>query len=116
MRMLEWLTGRFSRRGSAIALYKRGMAKARKKNHLGAIEDYTVAIEMSETPCDVRAMTLYNRALVYTNTGEEAKGVADLNAILAMGEMLINVKSMARQKLARISARLPAQRQRRNSV
>ena len=105
MNIVEWLTGRFSRRGKAIALYKRGMAKARKKNHAGAIDDYTIAIDMPETPADVRAMTLYNRAIVYVTSGDPAKGVADLNAILAMSDMLINVKCMARQKLARIAAR-----------
>ena len=104
MKLLEWLTGRFSGRGKATVLYKRGMAKARKKDQAGAIEDYTAAIAMSETPPDVRAMTLYNRALAYTSAGEEDKGVADLNAVLAMDEMLTNVKSMARQKLARIAA------------
>lgn len=116
MKIVEWLTGRFSRRGKAIAIYKRGMVKARKKNHAGAIEDYTTAIDMPETPTDVRAMTLYNRAIVYVTTGEESKGIADLNSILAMSDMLINVKCMARQKLARIAAHPPDHNRRRNSA
>lgn len=111
MGMLDWLTGRFSTRGRALRMYKRGMTKARRKNHEGAIVDYTTTIDMSETPIDVRAMALYNRALMYVASGDETKGVADLDAVLAMQEMMINVKTMARQKLARIAA-LPKDKRR----
>ena len=56
-------------------------------------------------PAEVKAKALYYRALVYVATGDDPKGVDDLSAVMAMDESLINVKTMARQKLARIESR-----------
>ena len=106
MNIFDWLTGGFSNHGKALSLYKRGMAKAKKHNHQGALEDYTTTIGMPGTPADLLAMVLYNRALVYVAAGDDRKGAADLDAVLAMNEALVNVKTMARQKLARMESRL----------
>ena len=46
-------------------------------------------------------MVLYNRALVHVATGDYRKGVDDLNAVMAMDEAPMNVKTRARQKLAK---------------
>ena len=83
----------------------RGMAKAKKHDHEGALEDYTTMIGMPGMPADLLAMALYNRALVYVAEGDDRKGAADLDAVLAMNEALVNVKTMARQKLARMESR-----------
>jgi carbon storage regulator len=37
--------------------------------------------------------------------GDNQKGAADLDAVLAMNESAVNVKTMARQKLARMESR-----------
>jgi hypothetical protein len=50
-------------------------------------------------------MALYNRALAYVAAGDDHNGVDDLNAVLAMDAVLVNVKTMARQKLARMESR-----------
>ena len=105
MNIFHWLTRCFSVRGKAVSLYKRGMAKAKRNDHQGALEHYTTAIGMPGTPADLLAMVLYNRALVYVAAGDEPKGAADLDAVLAMDESLVNVKTMARQKLARMESR-----------
>ncbi|MEQ8786989.1 MAG: hypothetical protein RIC55_11845 [Pirellulaceae bacterium] len=105
MNVFGWLSGRFSNRGKAMWLYKRGMKKAKQHNHQGAIDDYTTTIGMLETPNDVKAMALYNRALVHVASGEDQKGVDDLDAVLLMKEMLVNVKTMAREKLMRMASR-----------
>lgn len=88
-----------------MSLYKRGMAKAKRNDHQDALEDYTTAIRIPGTPADLLAMVLYNRALVYVAAGDEPKGAADLDAVLAMNEALVNVKTMARQKLTRMESR-----------
>ena len=88
-----------------MSLYKRGMAKAKKRDHQGALEDYTTMIGMPGVSADLMAMVLYNRALVYVATGDNQKGAADLGAVLAMKETLINIKTLARMKLARIESR-----------
>jgi hypothetical protein len=81
------------------------MARAKKHDREGAIDDYTATIGMPNTPPNVRAMALYNRALVLVATGDNQKGVADLNAVLAMDESPSNVKTKAREKLAKIETR-----------
>jgi hypothetical protein len=106
MNVLNWLTGHFSNRGKALSLYRRGMARAKKRDHQGAIADYTTTIGMTDTPADVKAMVLYNRALVHVATGDNRKGVDDLGAVVAMDEAPVNVKTMARQKLAKLESRL----------
>lgn len=105
MNFIAWWIGRFSNRGKSLSLYKRGIARAKKRDHLGAINDYTTAIEMPETPLDVIAMALLNRALVLVASGEERRGVDDLGALLAMDMAPVNVKTVARIKLARIESR-----------
>ena len=104
MIIYDWLVGYLSRRGKAFSLYKRGMAKAKKQDHQGAIDDYTMSIGLRATPPDLSAMVLYHRGLVYVTSGDHRKGTEDLQAVLAMTETLINVKTLARQKLARMAA------------
>ena len=83
------------------------MARAKKHDHDGALTSYTAAIEAAGVPDDVKAMALYNRALIHVAVRDNSKGVADLEAILAMKEALAieNIKTMARQKLAKIESR-----------
>jgi hypothetical protein len=82
------------------------MAKARRHDHQGAINDYTTTIGMPDTPADVKAMALYNRALVLVAEGEVPKGARDLDEVLSMKETLVNIKTMARQKLSRMDSQL----------
>jgi hypothetical protein len=81
------------------------MAKAKKRDRQGAIDDYTAAIGMPDVPVDLKAMALYNRALAHVAAGDDPKGIEDLDAVLAIDETLVNVKTMARQKLARVESR-----------
>jgi hypothetical protein len=78
MTILPWLASRFSSRGKAMSLYKRGMARARTHDHQGALEDYTTLIGMPGTPTDLLAMVLFNRALVYVAAGDDQKGLTIL--------------------------------------
>lgn len=100
--VFDWLTSFFSTRGKALSLYRRGMAKAEKHDHRGALEAYDAAIKTAGSPADVRAMALYNRALVFAAIGENGKATEDLEFVLAMEESFINIKTMAKQKLARM--------------
>lgn len=105
MNISIWLKSLFTGRSHALLLYRRGMTRARKHDHHGAIEDYTQAIDMPGAPWDVKAMALYNRALVHVSSADEQKGVEDLDAVLAMDKGPINVKTMARQKLIRMESK-----------
>ena len=80
------------------------MARANKHDHEGALANYTAAIESPGISAKEKAMVLYNRALVYMAAGDDSKGADDLDAVLAMNEALVNVKTMARQKLARMKS------------
>ena len=105
MNVYHWFTERFSNHGKALTLYKRGMARAKKHDCQGAIEDYTATIGMPDTPTKVRAMALYNRALVLVASGDHQRGIDDLQAVLGMDESPVTVKTRARQKLAKMDAR-----------
>ena len=105
MNVFSWLTDHFTNRGKALSLYKRGMVKAKRHDHQGAIDNYTAAIDIPDSPSDVKAMALYNRALVYAAAREGPKATDDLNVVLAMDEALVNIKTMARQKLAKMESR-----------
>ena len=102
MNVVSWIKGIFSTHGSAISLYRRGMAKAKKRDPMGAIEDYTASIDSQDVPADVKAMALYNRALVYAADGQTAKAIHDLNVVLEMRESLPTIKTEARRKLLRM--------------
>ena len=101
MNAFNWLTDHFSNHGKALSLYKRGMAKAKNHDHQGAIDDYTMTIDMPDTPAKLKAMVLYNRALVHIATGDFSKGVDDLEAVMAMDEAPMRVKIMAMRKLSK---------------
>ena len=105
MNVFNWLTGRFSYRGKAVSLYKRGMTKAKKHDFQGAIDDYTKSIGIPNTPADLKAMVLYNRALAHVASGDYLRGVDDLETLLAMDGASPAVKSRARHKLAKRRSR-----------
>jgi hypothetical protein len=66
MNVVNWFTGRFSIRGKALTLYRRGMSRVKKHDYQGAIDDYTTTIDMPDTPADVKAIlkeVMYRYAL-----------------------------------------------------
>jgi hypothetical protein len=105
MSITNWMGGLLSKNGKALSIYKRGMEKAKKHDHQGAVDDYTTAINMPGTPANVKAMTLYNRSMVYAAVGEGAKAIDDLHAVLAMPEDLPDIKNEATRKLIRMERR-----------
>jgi hypothetical protein len=105
MNILNWLGELFSERGKALRLYRRGMQKAHGHNNAGAIQDYTALLAMDAAPLDLRAMALYNRALVYVAIGDVDHGAEDLHAVIEMDESAGAIRTMARQKLARMETR-----------
>ena len=86
MNILEWLTGRLSSRGKALSLYRRGMKRAKRQDHAGAFDDYTATVGMTGVPPDVKAMALFNRALVLAADGDNLLAIDDLNVVLALAE------------------------------
>jgi hypothetical protein len=105
MRLLRWLKSRRSNRGRCLWLYNEAVAKAKKHDRKGAIEDYTATTELREVPPDVQAMALYDRALLHAAATDSSKAIDDLNAVLAMAEPLAQVKTAAKQKLAIVERR-----------
>lgn len=105
MGLFDLFKGKNSGRDKALSIYKRGMAKAKRDDHQGAIDDYTIAIEMPDIPPDVQAMTLYNRALVHAAAKEIAKAITDIDIVLSMGAASADIKKAAQQKLAKIKRR-----------
>jgi hypothetical protein len=105
MRFFKWLTRAQTVHDVVLSLYKRGLASAMKHDQNGARDAYTAAINMRDAPADLRAMALYNRALLNAAANEIPKAIQDLNTVLAMTAAPHMVKSAARQKLGRMQRR-----------
>ncbi|MEQ8667696.1 MAG: hypothetical protein RIC12_00900 [Pirellulales bacterium] len=105
MNILKRLRGHFSHQAKALLLYKQGMAKAKQHDHQGAIDDYTAAISMAGAPAQMKAMVLYNRALVYSAIGKTPKATEDLNLILVMKGALNSVRTESKRMLWRMQPR-----------
>jgi hypothetical protein len=102
MNIFKWMVGRSSARGAAMSHYKRGLARVRKRDPQGAMDAFTLAIELADAPEDVKAMALYNRALLFAGLGDTAQALADLNAVITMPAPLRSIKLATRRRLERI--------------
>ena len=106
MGIFNWLTSLVSRRNKGMSLYRSGMDKARKHDYLGAISDYSAAIEKGGVPTDVKGMAMYNRALAYAAVGDDAKAASDLAAMLNLPGLPESITTQARQRRERIRRRM----------
>ena len=105
MNFLKWLIRPKSVHDAMLSLYKRGLASAIRHDQKEARDAITAVIDMRDGPADIRAMALYNRAMLYGAANEIRKAIQDLNAVLAMTAAPHKVKSAARQKLDRMHRR-----------
>jgi hypothetical protein len=103
----RWLWPR-SIRAEVLSLYKLGLAHTAKRDPKGAMDAYTSAIEQSGAPDDVKAMALYNRALLLAAGGDTVRALADLQSIMKMPSPLRGVKLAARRRLERLQHRQEA--------
>ena len=105
MNILNWFKSIFSRRELALARYRSGMAKAKKENYSGAIEDYTASIRAPGIPIDVKAMALYNRALAYSAMHDTDNANKDLAEVLKIPGLPENIRTAAGQRQERLRRR-----------
>jgi hypothetical protein len=94
-----------SARSEALSLYKIGLTWAEKNDAKSAVDAYTAAIDHPEAPDDVKAMALYNRALVFAAADHMQKAIADLNLVMEMPGHLPSIKLAARRRLERLHHR-----------
>ena len=102
--LYDWNVGCFSTRRKSLGSYRRGISKARDRQHVAAIENYTAVLGISGVPEDVKAMSLFNRALAYA-TADDSSGAEDLNMVLKMPDAPTHIKTEATRKLARMQQR-----------
>jgi len=95
-------------RNEGLALYKLGMARTDKADPKGAMDAYTSAIELPKAPPDVKAMALYNRALLFAAEGKTDKALVDLQAVMGLPIPLTGVKLAAKRRLERLQHRQDA--------
>lgn len=93
-------------RGRALAKVNEGMVCAKKGETDEAIKYYTDVVDSPESPRDVIAMAMFNRALVYTAIDKLREATDDLRAILGMPEAITKIKKSARDKLVRMQRKL----------
>ena len=102
MTFFDWFKNHFSQRKRAMAIYRRGIARANEHDNRGALDDYSAVIEMDAAPADIRAMALYNRSVVHGANRDDAQAVCDLEMLLEMPAASAAVKTEARRKLLRM--------------
>jgi tetratricopeptide (TPR) repeat protein len=107
MNLFRWIWPRSSR-SEVMSLYKRGIARAEKHDAAGAMTAYTSAIEMADAPEDLRAMALYNRALLLAAKGKTEQALADLRLIMDLPITQHDVKLAARRRVERLEHRQAA--------
>ncbi|QEG21076.1 tetratricopeptide repeat protein [Mariniblastus fucicola] len=106
MNFIKRFTSSFTTRGRTLAQVEKGMALANKNQSDKAIDIYSAVIASSETPRDVLAMAMFNRALAYTATNKPEEATLDLKAILAMPESFPKIKRSASDKLVRMQRKI----------
>jgi hypothetical protein len=97
-----------SARSDAISLYKKGLTRSEQKDVMGAMDAYTLAIELPDAPDDVKAMALYNRALILAANGAIDKALTDLQVVMDLPLPLHEIKLAARRRLERLKNRCEA--------
>lgn len=105
MKFFQWLRGRQTVRGALLSRCRRGLARGEKHDRQGAMEDYTSVIDTSDAPADVRAVALYNRALLHVSRKDLQRAADDLRAVLAIETRRHDIKPAATRSLARILRR-----------
>ena len=85
--------------------YRLGLARDTEGDSDGAIAAYSATISLDNAPDDVKAMALYNRALLFAAQGDQSKAAADLNAIMVMPTSVRGVTDAARRRLERLQHR-----------
>lgn len=78
------------------------MSRAKSQDLPGALEDYTEVIDTPDVPADLKAMALFNRALVHAAQSRNSSAIGDLEKLLAMPSATETVKTEARRKLVRM--------------
>lgn len=102
MKFISWLRSRLSSRYGATLHYRRGLKNAKRHNNELAVAEYTEVIGMADAPADIRAMALYNRALVYDAMDNLYGAFADLKQVLNMSGAAEQVRTEARRRIARM--------------
>jgi hypothetical protein len=102
MNIFSWWPEWLGASTTGLSRFRRGAVLANQHDSPGAMEQYTAAIETPGVLDDVKAMALYNRALLFSASKDWEQAEADLNAILAMPAPLRQFKSAAHQKLDRM--------------
>jgi tetratricopeptide (TPR) repeat protein len=97
-----------SARSEVLSLYKEGLTRAEKQDSEGAMIAYTSAIDRAGAPNDIRAMALYNRALLFAAAGNTKLALADLREVIELPILQRDVKVAARRRIDRLQHRIAA--------
>src|SRR3954451_1281878 len=105
MNLWRTMVGMFSQRYWALAHYHTGLDRARAHDNSRAIDEYTLVIETKALLPDLKAMALYNRALLHCLIGNSSQASLDLEGLIAQQSTPVNIRTMARQRLVRLTNR-----------
>jgi hypothetical protein len=89
-----WKEARFQ------ALYDRGVAKAKRDDLPGAIDDFTAVIESPKAAKDLKALAYFQRALAHSRRGERVWAEEDLESVLLMPNIPSQLRVSVKERLA----------------
>jgi tetratricopeptide (TPR) repeat protein len=84
---------------------KKGIDEAKAGRPEAAIVIYDRLVA-SSADADLRAQALFNRALAYSALGDDIQSENDLRSVMALNQASESVRNAAREKMARVQARV----------
>ena len=106
MGILKKLANWFSRHGRDDNRLQVAMDHAHSKRPAEAIAVYDELVSAKGASSSLRARALFNRALAHSAMKNDAKALADLEAVLALPGVTENVLSAAREQIVRVRNRI----------
>jgi len=101
------LTNWFSRNGRDENQLERALDLAKAKHPSEALEVYNELIASPGISPSIRARALFNRALAHSSLNDDTSAVVDLKQLVSLPGIPENVRTAARNQLARLAGRKP---------
>lgn len=105
MNFLNRLLSVFSQSGRNDTMLQHALSLAKSNRPAEAVAIYSNLIRDSATSEVVKARALFNRALAYSSLNDDERAAADLQMLVTSNTTPENVRTAARNQLARIKNR-----------
>jgi hypothetical protein len=105
MQFINRLTNWLSRTGRDENQLERALDLAKDKQPTEALEVYNDLLTSPGISPSIRARALFNRALSHSSLKNDSRAVIDLKQLLSLPAIPENIRTAARNQLARLASR-----------